>query len=70
MSDYPYITKCEDYNREWMHPKRLRYYLHKEPTNEKWCVIDRKFDLADGGWYTRKADCINSFIKRHRKEGA
>jgi len=69
MSDYPYITKCTDYDREWIHPERLKYYLYQNEDG-KWCVINREYDLADGKYYTRKSDCIKAFINRYRKEGA
>jgi hypothetical protein len=45
-------------------PFRTIYFLH-ECKAGKWCVIDRRYDLADGGYFTRKSDCIKSFIKRH-----
>jgi hypothetical protein len=62
--DWPHVTKSTKHNREWVHAVPPIYFLH-ECKAGKWCVIDRRYDLADGGYFTRKSDCIKSFIKRH-----
>jgi predicted PolB exonuclease-like 3'-5' exonuclease len=36
----------------------------------KWCVIDRYYDIADGGHYSQKDDCLKSFIDRYSKPDA
>mgnify|MGYP003643237947 CR=1 FL=1 len=71
----PYVSFTkEGWDREWVHARGLRFYLHKvtdEGPHEdkgKWIIIDRDFDLRVGKAYVNKGSCVNAFIRAAEAE--
>ena len=66
----PFVTKDEEgWNREWIHARALRFFLHKIEKGEgegKWIVVDRDYDLRYGKAYVHKKSCVTAFVREHR----
>jgi hypothetical protein len=61
----PLITKDDIYNREWVHPYALRYYLYED--KDGWAVCDRYCDLAPAGTHPTKKKALKAFLKAVEK---
>ena len=68
--EYPLtkITRCEDYNREWVHAEPLRYYLAQEKSDGRWSVIDRSTDFAVTPPFKSKGFAVSHFLRQTRKK--
>ena len=68
----PFVSKDEEgWNRECVHARALRFYLHKVTRDDdkekgKWIVVDRDWDLQYGKAYVHKKACVTAFIREHR----
>ena len=65
----PFVSRDEEgWNREWVHARALRFYLHKitaegHEDRGKWIIVDRDCDLRRGKAYANKKSCVNAFIR-------
>jgi hypothetical protein len=63
----PWIVQDPGFQREWLVPEPLRYYLTQDGNGE-WSVCDRWLDIPEGVPQPTREKAIREFYKRMGRE--